>query len=64
MPTMLLLPGDGIGPEVTAEVRRVAERVAPDLTIETRLFGGVSYDELGTPLTEEALRWPRLPMRC
>ena len=27
MPKLLLLPGDGIGPEVTAEVRRVAERL-------------------------------------
>jgi 3-isopropylmalate dehydrogenase len=55
MPTLLLLPGDGIGPEVTAEVRRVAERIFPELTIETRPFGGISYDTLGTPLTDEAL---------
>ena len=44
MPTLLLLPGDGIGPEVTAQVRRVAESVLPELTIETRPFGGASYD--------------------
>ena len=55
MPTLLLLPGDGIGPEVTAEARRVAERVFPELAIETRPFGGSSYDSLGTPLSDETL---------
>jgi 3-isopropylmalate dehydrogenase len=55
MPTMLLLPGDGIGPEVTNEVRRIAQRVMPELTLETRPFGGASYDELGTPLGDETL---------
>jgi 3-isopropylmalate dehydrogenase len=55
MPTLLLLPGDGIGPEVTEEVRRVAEALYPDLTLETRLFGGSSYDADGAPLTDETL---------
>lgn len=55
MPTLLLLPGDGIGPEVTTQARRVAERVMPELTIETRPFGGISYDTLGTPLDDETL---------
>ncbi len=59
MPTLLLLPGDGIGPEVTAQVRRVAERIMPELTLETRLFGGCSFDDLGTPLTDEALALAR-----
>jgi 3-isopropylmalate dehydrogenase len=49
--TRLLLPGDGIGPEVTAEARRVCEAVAPDVQIEEALFGGVSYDAHGEPLT-------------
>jgi 3-isopropylmalate dehydrogenase len=49
--TLLLLPGDGIGPEVTAEARRVCEAVAPDVQIEEALFGGVSYDAHGEPLT-------------
>jgi len=40
----LLLPGDGIGPEVTAEARRVAEIVAPDLVLEEGLLGGASFD--------------------
>ncbi|HEX7761436.1 MAG TPA: 3-isopropylmalate dehydrogenase [Caulobacteraceae bacterium] len=55
MSKLLLLPGDGVGPEVTAEVRRVAERLAPGLAIEERPFGGVSLDTLGSPLTDETL---------
>ena len=53
--SLLLLPGDGIGPEVTAQVRRIAEHLTPDLKIEERLFGGASFDAHGTPLTDEAL---------
>ncbi|HEX7884461.1 MAG TPA: 3-isopropylmalate dehydrogenase [Phenylobacterium sp.] len=55
MTDLLLLPGDGIGPEVTAQVRRVAEALTPDLTLDERLFGGVSYDKHGVPLTDETL---------
>ena len=54
MSTLLLLPGDGIGPEVIEQVRRVASRLANDLTLEERAFGGTSFDQFGTPLTEEA----------
>jgi len=53
--TLLLLPGDGIGPEVVAEARRVAEAVAPDLSFEDGLVGGASYDAHGAPLTDETL---------
>ena len=55
MTDLLLLPGDGIGPEVTAQVRRVVTALAPDLKVEERLFGGSSYDAHGVPLTDEAL---------
>ncbi len=55
MPTLLLLPGDGIGPEVIAQVRRVAERLTPNLTLEERPFGGIAYDTQGTPLHDETL---------
>jgi 3-isopropylmalate dehydrogenase len=55
MPKLLLLPGDGIGPEVTDEVKRVAERITNDLTIDERPFGGVSYDLHGAPLTDATL---------
>ena len=53
--TMLLLPGDGIGPEVTEQARRVAEVVAPDLTFTEDLVGGASIDVHGEPLTVSAL---------
>ncbi len=55
MTDLLLLPGDGIGPEVTAQVRRVAEALAPALKIEERAFGGTSFDLFGEPLTDETL---------
>lgn len=55
MTDLLLLPGDGIGPEVTAQVRRVAEALTPDLALDERPFGGVSYDLHGVPLTDETL---------
>ncbi len=55
MTDLLLLPGDGIGPEVTAQVRRVAAALTPELAIDERPFGGASYDLHGVPLTDEAL---------
>ena len=55
MTDLLLLPGDGIGPEVTAQVRRVAGKIAPDLTLDERPFGGSSFDLHGSPLTDETL---------
>ncbi len=55
MTDLLLLPGDGIGPEVTAQARRVAEAIAPDLSIAEAPFGGISFDQLGTPLSDDTL---------
>jgi 3-isopropylmalate dehydrogenase len=55
MATLLLLPGDGIGPEVCAEVRRVAAVLTPDLTIDEAIYGGASFDAHGTPLTPQVL---------
>ena len=59
MPTLLLLPGDGIGPEVVAQVRRVAARLMPELVLEERAFGGASYEAHGAPLTAETLTLAR-----
>ena len=42
-------------PEVVAQVRRVAERLTPDLELSERHFGGVAFDEEGAPLSEETL---------
>jgi 3-isopropylmalate dehydrogenase len=49
-----LLPGDGIGPEITAPTVEVLSRLG-DIEFEEHLFGGVSIDAHGTPLTDEVL---------
>lgn len=53
--TILILPGDGIGPEVTAQAVRVLQAVAPDVQVETGRIGGESLDAHGVPLTPETL---------
>ncbi|MGD9697061.1 MAG: 3-isopropylmalate dehydrogenase [Thermoleophilia bacterium] len=57
--SVALLPGDGIGPEVVAEARRVVDAIAPDhdLVIDwhEHLVGGASIDAHGTALTDEVL---------
>jgi 3-isopropylmalate dehydrogenase len=56
---IVLLPGDGIGPEVTAEAVRVLEKAAAHggrtLTFTERLLGGCSIDRHGVSLTDEVL---------
>jgi 3-isopropylmalate dehydrogenase len=56
---LLVLPGDGIGPEVMRQVRRVIEwldrRRAVSFDVEEGLVGGVSIDTHGTPLTDETM---------
>ncbi len=56
MTRIVMLPGDGIGPEVTLEARRVLERAAArdglTLEFEEALIGGCSIDQHGTPLTD------------
>ncbi|WP_300391597.1 3-isopropylmalate dehydrogenase [Henriciella sp.] len=54
--TLLLLPGDGIGPEVTGAARRIADLVAPDVALEEGLVGGAALDAEGTPLSDETLQ--------
>ena len=55
-----LLPGDGIGPEITAVARAVLEHVAAlegfRIEFSTCAFGGASIDEFGEPLTEATLK--------
>jgi 3-isopropylmalate dehydrogenase len=53
--SLLLLPGDGIGPEVIAEVRRVISALKLDLETEEAPFGGASIDLHGAPITDEAV---------
>jgi len=56
---IVLLPGDGIGPEVVAQARRVLEAVAgrQGLALEfaEELIGGASIDAHGTPLRDEVI---------
>ena len=53
----LLLPGDGIGPEVIAEVKKIInwfnKNKSLDFEIEEEMVGGASYEKHGTPITDE-----------
>src|SRR5471032_1696400 len=56
---LLLLPGDGIGPEVMAEVKRVIDffnKKGPDkFKTEEALVGGCCYDAYGVAVTDETM---------
>ena len=52
---IVMLPGDGIGPEVLAATLEVLGEVAGDLTYEERLIGGAAIDATGTALPDETL---------
>jgi len=56
---LLILPGDGIGPEVMGEVTRVidwmAKHRAVSFDVTEGLVGGAAYDAHGTPLTDETM---------
>jgi 3-isopropylmalate dehydrogenase len=62
MPThnLLLLPGDGIGPEVMAEVKRLlgffAKAGIARFTIDEGLVGGACYDAYGVSVTEDTMQ--------
>ena len=57
---LLILPGDGIGPEVMAEVERLVSWLSTKITtkfeISHDLVGGASFDKHGTPVTEPAMQ--------
>jgi 3-isopropylmalate dehydrogenase len=50
-----ILPGDGIGPEVTREARRVLDAVDAELTFEEAAVGGAAYRASGHPLPPATL---------
>ena len=50
-----LIPGDGIGPEVTAATLRVIEAAGAELEWETHLAGTEALERFGEPLPEELL---------
>src|SRR3954469_5065889 len=51
---IVLLPGDGIGPEIMAAARELLDAVG-EFDFDERLVGGASIDEHGTALTGEVL---------
>ena len=57
--SLLVLAGDGIGPEVMAQVIRVIEwfekRRNIQFNIEEDLVGGCAYDKYGTPLADSTM---------
>jgi len=58
--SVLVLPGDGIGTEVTREavrvLRRVAEKWHHSLRLSEGLLGGAAIHQTGTPLPEQTVR--------
>ncbi len=52
---IILLPGDGIGPEITAPTIELLRALGTDFEYEEHLFGGASIDAHGTALTDETL---------
>ncbi len=56
---ILVLPGDGIGPEIVEEAVKVLDYLKAecglDIETENGLVGGAAYDETGSPLPEETL---------
>ena len=57
--TLLVLPGDGIGPEVMREIRRVVDwfdrRRAVRFEVKEGLVGGAALDKAGVPLTDATM---------
>ena len=58
-PSLLILAGDGIGPEVMAEVKKLIAwlKAKRGITFDVSedLVGGCAYDKSGTPLTDETM---------
>ena len=60
---VLVLPGDGIGPEIVTEAAKILECLRQeyglDIALETGLLGGCAVDALGAPYPEETRRQAR-----
>ncbi len=58
-PSLLILPGDGIGPEIMAEVHKIIEWFGAKrglrFDVSEDLVGGAAYDAHGVPLTDETM---------
>ena len=59
-PSLLILPGDGIGPEVMEQVKRVigwfGDKRGMNFDVSEDLVGGAAYDAHGTPLHDDGRR--------
>ena len=55
MKKILLLPGDGIGPEVAAEAEKVLSALDCGIEFERALVGGAAIDDVGEPLPQATL---------
>ena len=57
--TIVLLPGDGIGPEIVSQARRVldviAQRFGHSFSMPEHAIGGIAIDSMGDPLPEATL---------
>lgn len=58
-PSLLILPGDGIGQEVMAEVRKIIDwyndKRGLNFEVSEDLVGGAAYDKHGTPLHDDTM---------
>ena len=58
-PSILILPGDGIGPEVMAEVSKIiswyGDKLGLAFDVSEDLVGGAAYDAHGTPLHDDTM---------
>ena len=56
---ILLLPGDGIGPEVVSETKKIIDWFSKNGPVKfetsSALIGGAAYDAVGTPFPDETL---------
>jgi 3-isopropylmalate dehydrogenase len=58
--SIMVLPGDGIGPEVIGKsldvLQKVASKFGHDFTFNEAIMGGIAIDKYGDPLPDETLR--------
>jgi len=58
--SIMVLPGDGIGPEVIGKsldvLQRVASKFGHEFTFNEAMMGGIAIDKFGDPLPDETLK--------
>ena len=55
MHTITFIPGDGIGPEITAAMKEIVEATGVKIKWDVQIAGETAMKELGNPLPEETL---------